>query len=202
MNVTNKVFEALQKIPKIINRGTGAGGAATNLSGIAFESQTSIIPKLTELGYQTSLFDKTKNGYAMSKNYSTHSVLFMTQGGLSKLFIENKLFRHPDESFLIIEKSSGKKTLKIIEKKYQSVSGSVDLKLALGPYFIEEYQEVLGPEITIEYAFCLCNFLKTEYTSDVKKWKTMRTINERHGIKVFFGEDANYIDDVSSWVNL
>ena len=183
------------------NKGTGAGGAETNASGLTFELQTSIIPRLITLGYEKVIIDSTKNGYTMTKMYPEHCVIFMTQGGLGKFFINTGIFRNPDEAFLVINKS-GKKTLKILEKKNQSGAGSVDSKLALGPYFLEEYREVLGPGIDIQYAFCLCNFLKTEYLSDKKKWRTLRTINERHGIKVFFGEDPQYIDDIAAWVAL
>jgi len=183
------------------NRGTGAGGAETNASGIAFELQTSIIPRLNELGYQKSQMDNTKNGYTMNKIYSDHGVIFMTQAGLGKFFVNTGIFRNPDEAFLVIDKT-GKKTLKILEKKNQTGAGSVDSKLALGPYFVEEYQEVLGSGIEIQYAFCLCDFLKKEYLSDKKKWRTLRTINDRHGIKVFFGEDAGYLDDIAAWVGL
>ena len=185
----------------VTNRGTGAGGAETNASGLVFECKTSIIPRLVSLGYERKKLDNTKNGFTMCRIHDKHAVVFMTQSGLGKFFVGTDIFRNPDEAFLVMEKS-GRKTLKILEKKNQSGAGSVDSKLALGPYFLEEYQEVLGPDITIEYAFCLCDFLKKEYTSDKKKWKTLRTINERHGIKVFFGEDPGYFEEIEKWVGL
>jgi hypothetical protein len=123
----------------------------------------------------------------------------VTQAGLGKFFRGAGIFRNPDEAF-IVNHLDGRRVMKILEKKNQSGAGSVDSKLALGPYFIEEYQEVLGPDIKVEYAFCLCEFLKKEYLSDRKKWTTLRTINERHGIAVFFGEDPGYLDDVARWI--
>lgn len=180
------------------NKGTGAGGSNTNVSGLAFEQKTSIIPKLEAMGFQKKVLDKTKNGFVLVKD----NIYFMTQGGLGKVFNWTEMFRNPDEAFLIIHKD-GTQTLKILEKKNQSGAGSVDSKLALGSYFIEEYKEVLNDaNITIEYAFCLCNFLKTEYTSDKKKWVTLRTINDRHGIKVFYGDDPDYFETIFEWLTI
>jgi hypothetical protein len=181
------------------NRGTGAGGAATNTSGLAFEQTTSIIPRLEQLGYKRTRLDSTKNGFTLDKTHETFRVTFVTQAGLRKFFKGAGIFRNPDEAF-IVEHLDGRRVLKILEKKNQSGAGSVDSKLALGPYFIEEYQEVLGPDIKVEYAFCLCEFLKKEYLSELKKWTTLRRINERHGIAVFFGEDPGYLDDVVGWI--
>lgn len=196
---SNENLEPLAVKPT--NKGTGAGGAATNASGLGFELQTSIIPRLEQLGYTRSKIDSTKNGFTLSKVYESHGVIFMTQGGLKKFFTGTDIFRNPDEAFLVIHRD-GRRVLKILEKKNQSGEGSVDSKLALGPYFVEEYQEVLGPDVQVEYAFCLCDFLKKEYTSNKKKWTTLRTINERHKIQVFFGEDPGYLDAVARWVEI
>ena len=193
--------ENIESSNRVPNRGTGAGGAATNTSGLAFELQTSIIPRLDQLGYTRKSLGSSKNDFTLDKIYDSHAVTFMTQGGLKKYFPGTGIFRNPDEAFFVMHRD-GRRVLKILEKKNQSGAGSVDSKLALGPYFMEEYQEVLGPDIKIEYAFCLCEFLKKEYLSDKKKWKTLRTINERHGVSVFFGEDSGYIDDVARWVGL
>jgi hypothetical protein len=45
--ITNDIKEL-----KVNNKGTGAGGAQTNMNGLKFEHETDIIPKLLELGYK------------------------------------------------------------------------------------------------------------------------------------------------------
>jgi len=52
------------------------------------------------------------------------------------MYMKNKynieLFRCPDEAY-IIEYTSGRKVIKILEKKEQNVEGSVETKLWSGP---------------------------------------------------------------------
>jgi hypothetical protein len=45
---------------KIINKGTGAGGANTNVNGKSFEEKTSIIPELIKLNFQKKIFETGK----------------------------------------------------------------------------------------------------------------------------------------------
>ena len=54
--------------------------------------------------------------------------------------------------------------------------------------------------LRIEYAFCLSNFLKESYCSDGKKWVLLRAINEKYGIRVFFGEDEDYHERLQAWI--
>lgn len=83
--------------------------------------------------------------------------------------------------------------LLILEKKHQNTSGSASDKLGLGPYFIYEYtKSINNPKIVVEYAFCLSNYLKSEYLSNTKKYEILRQYNFDNNIKVFFGEDSDY----------
>ena len=107
--------------------------------------------------------------------------------------------RNPDEAYLFRNGTSY--TLKVLEKKNQNTAGSVDTKLLAGPGFIEEYQILLGEAFTVKYAFCISAFLKRDYISDTVKYKALRTINERHGIKVLYGDDANYYDTLDTWIS-
>lgn len=166
-----------------------------------FARKSSVLVHLEEQGYERKQIDKSKYGFVLSKTFETTgtTVIFMPGTGVKRFFSWVPLFRNPDESFLVISRD-GHKTLKILEKRNQATSGTIDTKLCLGPYFREEYQELLGPDITVEYAFCICDFLKVEYLSSFKKWETLRLINERHGIKVFFGESPDYLQQLEEWI--
>ena len=83
--------------------------------------------------------------------------VFVLQNGLKKYmnFTYNiDVFRCPDEAY-IIEYTSGRKVIKILEKKEQNVEGSVETKLWAGSSLKREYELVLGLEFEVFYGFCV-----------------------------------------------
>ena len=187
----------------IINKGTGAGGANTNYYGKQFEEKTNNQQKLLEMGY--TLIKKTKKAYDyyLSKTFEDKTVVFVLQNGL-KQYMKNKynidLFRCPDEAY-IIEYTSGRKIIKILEKKEQNVEGSVETKLWSGPSLKREYELVLGPEFEVFYGFCVNKFLKNKFISNEKKYTILNTILTENNISVLFGEDENYFETFDTWFN-
>ena len=123
----------------IINKGTGAGGANTNLYGKKFEEKTDNQPRLLEVGYTKHKLNKTKTyDYYLSKIDEEKSIVFVLQNGLKiymKLKYNIELFRCPDEAY-IIEYNTGKKVIKILEKKEQNVSG-IDRNKIMGSAIIK-----------------------------------------------------------------
>ena len=186
------------------NRGTGAGGANTNKNGKTFEQKTENESRLLSSGFSRKPIPGAggKYAYYLEKVESpTKSVVYLTQGGLKAYFksvFNKEMFRSPDEAYLF--RDGAQYTLKILEKKNQNVEGSVDTKLLAGPGFIEEYEGCLGGGFTVKYAFCISAFLKKDYVSDSLKYKVLRTINERHGIKVLFGDDEGYYATLDAWI--
>lgn len=157
----------------IINRGTGAGGANTNYYGKRFEEKTNNQQRLLEMGYTKKSFTKkTKKAYDyyLSKTFEDKTIVFVLQNGL-QMYMKNKynidLFRCPDEAY-IIEYTSGRKVIKILEKKEQNVEGSVETKLWSGPSLKREYELVLGAEFEVFYGFCVSEFLKNKLISNEK----------------------------------
>ena len=189
-------------LPPIINRGTGAGGAATNISGKTFEEKTSNEMRLTAAGWTRHPISGSKGKFSYFLQSPDGASKFVSQGGLkayAAAYWSKELFRNPDEAYI----SSGPSglTLKILEKKNQSVSGSVDQKLCDGAWFKEEYAECLGDTVSVvDYAFCLSKFLKEEYQSAAPKWTIMRRLHARHGITVLFGDDADYFGRLEQWL--
>ena len=87
------------------------------------------------------------------------------------------------------------------ETKNKNTAGSVDTKLLAGRGFIDEYEFLLGENFTVHYAFCISAFLKKSYIADCVKSKALRHINEKYGIAVLFGDDANYFETLDTWIS-
>jgi len=120
------------------------------------------------------------------------------------MYMKNKynidLFRYPDEAY-IIEYTSGRKVIKILEKKEQNVEGSVETKLWSGPSLKREYELVLGAEFEVFYGFCVSEFLKNKLISNEKKYTILNTIFNETNIVVLFGDDENYFETFDTWFN-
>jgi hypothetical protein len=193
---------------EIQNKGTGAGGSKTNHNGIAFENKTDNEPRLISNGFIHKHIpgkEKSKYGYYLEKINSTHTIRFVKQNGLKYYmyhFHQKELFREVDEAYIIIDNITQTITIKVLEKKNQNGSGSVEDKLLQGYYFkVIEYPGCLGENFNIEYAFCMSTFLKNLYISDHKKWKINRESNEKNNIPVLFGDDEDYYSKLDEWIN-
>jgi hypothetical protein len=197
--VTEKVN--VQKSP---NKGTGAGGAATNYHGKLFEAKTDNETRLLNEGFIKTVTGHTKFGYFLSKQFKDKRVIFVSQSGLKefiKKFYNVDIFRHPDEAY-IFEYTDGRRVIKILEKKEQNVEGSVDTKLLSGPIFREEYMEALEGKFEVSYAFCVSKFLQDKILTDDKKHRVFNKIMTRHGIDILFGDDLNYFDKLDEWLDI
>ena len=190
----------------IINKGTGAGGANTNLYGKKFEDKTNNQERLVEIGYVKNIYAKKQkkaNDYYLSKTFEDKMVVFVLQNGL-KTYMKYKynidMFRCPDEAY-IIEYTSGRKVIKILEKKEQNVEGSVETKLWSGPSLKREYELVLDGKFEVYYGFCVSEFLKKKLISNDKKYTILNTIFQENNIEVLFGDDENYFETIDTWFN-
>jgi hypothetical protein len=201
MSEMNTIEENTQ--PIIVNKGTGAGGTNTNYYGKKFEEKTNNQQRLLEMGYTKHSFTKKAYDYYLSKTFEDKTIVFVLQNGL-KRYMKNKynidLFRCPDEAY-IIEYTSGRKVIKILEKKEQNVKGSVETKLWAGSSLLREYELVLGIEFEVFYGFCVSEFLKKKLISREKKYEILNTILDENNIAVLFGDDANYFETFDTWFN-
>ena len=190
---------------QVINRGTGAGGANTNLHGKTFEEKTNNQQRLLVMGYEKGSFQNnhTQAYDYLSKQFSDKKITFVLQHGLKKYMrykYNIELFRCPDEAY-IIEYSTGETVIKILEKKEQHVSGSVETKLWAGPGLKREYEIMLDGICKVYYGFCVSDYLKKKMCSYEKKYTVLNTILEEHDIVTLFGDDENYFEKVNEWVN-
>jgi len=199
-----KKVKTEEPINIIINKGTGAGGVNTNYFGKKFEEKTNNKIRLLNDGYTYHSFTYKKTyDYYLSKVFEDKTITFVLQNGL-KMYMKNKynieLFRCPDEAY-IIEYNNGKKVLKILEKKEQNVSGSVETKLWASPSLKREYELVLGNGFKVQYCLCVSEFLKKKIISTEKKYTILNTIFYENNIAVLFGDDENYFETLDNWVN-
>ena len=179
--------------PVVLNQGAGAGGANTNLYGKEFEEKTNNQKRLITMGFIKINFMK-KYSYLKSTEIQT-PIIFILQSGLKK-YIKYKyninLFRCPDEAYIIENHLTGKKIVKILEKKEQNVEGSVETKLWSGPSLKREYELVLGNDFEVHYGFCVSSFLKKKLESTITKYVILNQILRENNIQVLFGDDDNY----------
>jgi hypothetical protein len=190
----------------VINNGTGAGGANTNKEGKLFEDITNNQEILINDGYIKNNFTKIihKSGYDyLSKKFEDKTIIFVTQYGLKK-YMKNiyniEIFRCPDEAY-IIEYNSGKKVIKILEKKKQTNEGSVETKLWAAQSLKREYELVLGNDFEVHYALCLSDYFKSKLLSNKKKYIILKIIFNENNIVVLFGDEENYFELINNWIN-
>lgn len=168
----------MSTIVKEVNKGTGAGGANTNLYGKSFENKTNNQTRLLDIGYIKHSFTKTPkylydfyllNTFDEENEETKKKIIFVLQNGF-KTYMKHKynidIFRCPDEAYII--ETRYKTIIKILEKKRQNVEGSVETKLWSGPSLKREYELVLGDKFEVHYGFCVSDFLKKKLTSTEK----------------------------------
>lgn len=73
----------MSSINKIINKGTGAGGAQTNYNGLSFEEKTSIEPFLNKYKYEKKEINiKNRKG----DYYENDNIIYFKKNGF-KLYL-------------------------------------------------------------------------------------------------------------------
>ena len=196
------------QMAKIINKGTGAGGAKTTKNGIEFEEKTSIEHTLSSNNFIKIVVNKRKkDSYYFENNYSHKKIIYMKQNGLKYYFKQNfdiDIYKKPDEAFLVC--SGNKYHLKILEKKNQNVGGSVEDKLKTGLFSKKEYEKMLNKKkllytFEVSYAFCISKFLQNKFESTEIKYLNMKNIMMEDGIELFYGDNEDYYNKVYEWIN-
>lgn len=103
---------------KNINKGTGAGGAQTNINGYNFENKTSMEETLIKD------YDFNKENNYLKKEIDDTTYYFLNKGTLGKFLKEKynlkNINKKPDECMIIIDKNKNF-IMKILEKKIKIV---------------------------------------------------------------------------------
>jgi len=174
---------------------------------IPFEKKTDNAPRLLVQGYQRHKLNRNVNGYYLQKFFKDRVITYLVKSGLDsfmKKYYGVVFERHPDEAYLI-EFENGKKVLKILDKRSQNMDEAIDNKLWCGKSLKRDFEIVLEwdniENFTIEYAFCLNEFLTEKYTSDNPKYLRLNQINVEDDIPVFFGEEQYYFERLDMWLS-
>jgi len=125
-----EIIEETEIQVPVINRGTGAGGANTNVNGLSYEEKTELSCLYTECVQEKK--EKARkikfagfDGELINVNKSAlHK--YMTKIGEKNTDLQPAAgCKEPDEAYVDITR----KAVYIIEKKFQQTPGSVDEKL-------------------------------------------------------------------------
>lgn len=115
--------------------------------------------------------------------------------------------RVPDEAYIIKQVNHEKISyiIKILEKKFQNVDGSVETKIWAGPALKREYELIFGEKYNIQYAFTVNDFLKKKLVISSnsihkKKYEILCKILEENNIPIFYGDDLDYLDKLNGWI--
>jgi hypothetical protein len=151
--------------------------------------------------YKITNSNKRKKNYFLQKDFDDKKIIYCYKNNFKKYVLIKygiEIFRLPDEAY-IIEFKDGRKVIKIVEKKYQTVGGSVETKLWGCPALKKEYEIVFGNSFEIQYSLCVSNYLKTKLESQHKKYCILMKIFKEYNISVLYGENSTYIDELKSW---
>ncbi len=180
-----EVIKKLDKL-KIVNRGTGAGGANTNKTGLSYEERT-YLPKILNLENYVS-FGKGKADKYYEYCYNSIKYKIFHKNGFCKYLKRYKIKdcvtnMIPDEA--VINEKNNK--IYIIEKKFQQGSGSVDEKIQTG-HCKQEMYTVMYPDFKITYIYVLSDWFKQS------KYNLVMEYLKKYDIPVLFGSDVNYLE--------
>jgi hypothetical protein len=194
----------IEKQPVVIEK--QPGGRTANINGKSFENITNYETLLLGKGFQRVDFNKGKNYYLVHENEETKEKRVYLHQGSFKKYMEKyysiKTFRNPDEAYLLISGEPTRKIrVKILEKKFQNVSGSIETKLWSGPSLKRETEMIFGDAFEISYGFCMNQFLKEKINSNIRKYLVLRDILKENDISVLYGEDKDYFITLDKWIH-
>jgi hypothetical protein len=166
-----------------------SGGANTNKNGLQYEKETNI----------TEYKVISKNKYSVDIKFNGYEKIFQLVG-------KNNLFKHmkdkmneeinkghgcknPDECYIDEES----KNIFIIEKKFQSTTGSVCEKIQSPHFKIWQYSRTF-PDYKIIYIYCLSKWFRENCKAELEYLDHME-------IKYFFGHKKTYKESLIKFIN-
>lgn len=164
---------------------THGGGANTNSNGLAFEQDTSLETALETAGYILTEHRIQKRDGTIDLLYNGKAVRDINDNVLGYSIPKRSMYRYfnlnenngwkqyiskillPDDCFYNL----ANETIYIIEKKWQSVNGSVDEKLQTCDFKCEEYKKLFTPlNINVKYIYVLNDFFNQPKYDDVRNY--------------------------------
>ena len=141
------------------------GGSNTNVNGLTFEAQNDLKTILKNHGYTVdgSSFEVNCDGKLVGYCLNKHELdIFLSDRGVHQLVINSKRWK-PDDLFI----NEREHVAYIIEKKFQSGSGSVDEKLSTFQFKIYEYNKLFNPlSYGVKYIYLLSEYFHKDKYRD------------------------------------
>lgn len=175
---------------RVINKGTGAGGANTNANGLPYESMTDLSDRYNIINSNNDNIDiKFDNSEKTFVKPSKKGVfLSMMSTDLDQNINIGHGCKQPDEVYV----DRINHVLFIIEKKFQNSSGSVCEKIQT-PHFKKRQYERMFPAYNIVYVYCLSDWFRHNCQSELEYFEYLN-------IPVFWGNDNNYKDNIINFM--
>lgn len=171
----------------VLNRGTGAGGANTNINGLSYEDKTDLKSLYSSCdinkkdNYKTIRFTGYDGIELINANKSALHKYMLKINEKNTSILPAAGCKEPDEAYV----NDTHKIIFIIEKKFQQGPGSVDEKIQTGPFKKLHYGK-LFPNYKIYYIYCLSDWFKRPEYASVLDYLT------ECSIQIFWGNDDDY----------
>lgn len=181
------------------NKGTGAGGANTNASGLPFEKETHLCTQYRPIEqndkYSTIRFNRTGLTLQTAEKNGVEILMAskMTKNEMDEYDrnIQADGTKLPDEFFL----DQKNRVIFIVEKKKQMVNGSNSEIIQTGVFKEFHYKERY-PNYTVIYIYILSNFF-FEHESCIPVFKYL----DNHNIAYFFENEKHYKENIEDFMN-
>lgn len=173
------------------NQGTGAGGSSTNKNGLRYEELTSLkshftVTECCKFGEKIT-FDGCKKYHHASK--SNLFKYMKDKGHFDKRIHPGHGCKQPDEAFI----DEDKKIVFIIEKKFQSVGGSVCEKIQSPHFKAWMFTRQFRKLYKIIYIYCLSDYFTKNCKAEIEYLDTF-------GWKYFRGSDVDYKNKIIGFI--
>ncbi len=165
------------------NKGTGAGGAKTNETGLSFEEDVYLKGWIEDKGYQLNpigetsskrsvLYEILDNGEVIAY-YGRQNKIYLALQKIEPLitneYISEVFSRKINPDAFIISKKP--KVLTIFEKKWQQSAGSVDEKIQTAPFKIAMFEKLLRNfNISVRYQYILSEWFRSAQYRNIKEY--------------------------------
>jgi len=169
----------------IKNRGTGAGGANTNKSGLPFEEITNLLNRTTTQESGEITFDNNPKSYIRTKKANLFSHM---KREVDANIVKAHGCKQPDECYIDKEL----RNMFIIEKKNQQCSGSVCEKIQTPDFKLWQYNRTF-PDYNVVYIYCLSDWFKENCKAEIEYLVYK-------GVPFFWGNSKTYKDDIIDFI--
>jgi len=177
---------------QVTNRGTGAGGAQTNVNGLTYELQNDLSSKYEIVnedasGIKTVRFIGHPNLYTTGRKSQFHPIIRQRSDEYNAITLLHGT-KQPDQWFV----RQDTKQCFVIEIKHQNGSGSVSEKLQTATNKLRRIKKMY-PDFQILYIYGLSPWFRDNCIAEIED------LGEDN-IPYFWGDDINFMDNIVNFI--